>query len=263
MKKFLAAGLTAGCLFTAHAQTNSSGLGAATVIPPVDQAVESPSEPLDTTSPDNTRYLHDPALLTECNARLAAIGEGPCDIIFIGASIISRWPTIGKDSWDKSYAPRHALDFGVDGDKTQNVLWRLNNMSIQSLKPKVAVVLIGSNNTMNSPHEIADGIKAVLANTEEAFSGVKIILVSLLPNERANDKMMQVNSLVRGYADNEHVYFLNLVPLMPEISGTGPDGQPRTNWKGLGPDRLHPDATGYQIWADAMEPLLTKLLGAP
>jgi lysophospholipase L1-like esterase len=169
---------------------------------------------------------------------------------------------VGKAIWEKTYAPRHALNFGIDGDKTQNVLWRLNNMNIQGLKPKVAVVLIGANNGLeNNAHEIADGVKAVLANTQAAFPGVKIILVSALPNDWGNDKMMQVNSLIKGYADGETIYFLNLVPLMPREATTTPDGKTEMNWKGLGDDHVHPNATGYQIWADAMEPLLKKLLG--
>jgi len=217
-------------------------------------------EPLSTTTADNTRYLNHPELVDACAARLTAADDKPCDIIFIGDSITEGWLDVGKDVWDKYYLPRHALDFGVWGDKTQNVLWRLSNMSIENLKPKVAVVMIGTHNFMNSPHEIADGIKAVLANTEEAFPGVKIILVSIMPNERANDKMMQVNALIKSYADDQSVYFLDLVPLMPAVVTNLPGGRTDTNWKGLGKDRLHPDASGYQIWADAMEPLLKKLL---
>jgi lysophospholipase L1-like esterase len=247
--------------FAATAQTNAPVAPPPTATPPVDQVGQRPpAEPLSTTSPDNTRYLKDPNLLAGCTAQLAALRDKPCDIIFIGDSITANWLGAGRDIWEKSYAPRHALDFGIGGDKTQNVLWRLNNMDVENLKPKVAVVLIGTNNTMNSPHEIADGIKAVLANTQEAFPGVKIILVSIMPNARAHDKMMQVNSLIKGYADDSSVFYLDLVPLMPKVTPPGLDGMTDANWKGLGPDRLHPDASGYQIWADAMEPLLTKLL---
>jgi lysophospholipase L1-like esterase len=247
----------------ANAQTNANPAAPSATPSPSISAEAIPdklTEPLSATSADNARYMNNPDLVTACTSRVAALDDKPCDMIFIGDSITARWLTVGKDIWDKAYAPRHALNFGVEGDKTQNVLWRLNNMSIQNLKPKVAVVLIGTNNTMNSAHEIADGIKAVLANTQEAFSGVKIILVSILPNQRAEDKMMQVDSLIKGDADEESVYFLNLVPLMPEVVTTAPNGQIDTNWKGIGPDHLHPDASGYQIWADAMEPLLTKLL---
>jgi lysophospholipase L1-like esterase len=231
--------------------------------PPATPAEVAPSkapEPLSATTPDNTRYLNDPNLMTGCTAQLASFNDKPCDIIFIGDSITERWLGPGKAIWDKDYAPRHALDFGIGGDKTQNVLWRLNNMQIQDLKPKVAVILIGTNNLANNPHEIADGVKAVLANTQEAFPGVKIILVSIMPNERALDKMMQVNSLIKSYADDSTVFYLDLVPLMPPVTTTTPDGQTDTNWKGLSPDHLHPDASGYQIWADAMEPILAKLL---
>ncbi|HEV3271987.1 MAG TPA: GDSL-type esterase/lipase family protein [Candidatus Methylacidiphilales bacterium] len=219
-----------------------------------------PAEPPSATTPDNARYLNDPSLLTGCEAELARFVNKPCDIIFIGDSITAGWLGPGRDLWEKDYAPRHALDFGIGGDTTQNVLWRLENMDVRDLKPKVAVVLIGTNNLANNPHEIADGIKAVLANTQEAFPGVKIILVSIMPNERAQGKMMQVDSIIRSYADNSTTYYLNLVPLMAPVTTTTPDGRTETNWKGLGPDRLHPDASGYQIWADAMEPLLSKLL---
>src|SRR5271170_7941364 len=147
-------------------------------------------EPNSATTPDNTRYLNNPELLAQCQERLAAFNDQPCDIIFIGDSITERWLAAGKPIWDKSYAPRHALDFGIGGDKTQNVLWRLANMDVQQLKPKVAVILIGTNNLANEPHEIADGIKAVIANTEETFAGVKIILVSIMPSNRSNEKMM-------------------------------------------------------------------------
>jgi lysophospholipase L1-like esterase len=195
-----------------------------------------------------------------CEARLAAFNDKPCDIIFIGDSITEGWLGAGKALWEKDYAPRHALNFGIGGDKTQNVLWRLGNMDIQNLKPKVAVVLIGTNNVANGPHEIADGIKAVLANTQDVFSGVKIILVSIMPNARANDKMMQVDSLIRGYADNSSIYYLDLVPLMPVTTTMTPDGKTEAVYKGLGSDQLHPDASGYRIWAESMDPLLSRLL---
>lgn len=255
--------------FTAFAQTNTPGAAASLTnststnspsTTPTETAPAPLPEPLSTTTPDNTRYLNAPTLLTACADRVAAFNNKPCDIIFIGDSITAGWLGAGKAIWDKKYAPRHALDFGINGDKTQNVLWRLANMGVQGLQPKVAVIMIGTNNTLNSPHEIADGVKSVLANTQENFPGIKIILVSILPNARANDKMMEANSLIRSYADDSAVYYLDLVSLMPEVTTNAPDGTLDTNWKGLGPDHLHPDASGYQIWADAMEPLLANML---
>jgi lysophospholipase L1-like esterase len=248
MKQFLAliAWFAMGLGFAAHAQTNAPVAAPAT-----------PTEPTSTTIADNTRYQNHPELLTECAAQVAAFNDKPCDIIFIGDTITANWLGIGGVVWAKNYAQRNALDFGVGGDKTQNVLWRLNNMEVQNLKPKVAVVMIGTENTDNTAHEIADGIKAVLTNTEATFPGVKIILVSLPPNERDSEKMAHVDSLIRSYGDDESVFYLNLVPLMSEVTAPTANG---SSWKGLGKDGLHLDATGYQIWADAMEPMLAKLL---
>ena len=256
MRCFIIALFVVGFGFAAIAQTNPP---LASPPPAAPSAVTAP-EPASPTTPDNAPYLDKPALLTACQAQLTAFSDKPCDIIFIGDSITADWLTTGKAIWDKSYAPRHALNFGVSGDKTQNVLWRLNNMEIQDLKPKVAVILIGKNNVASSPHEIADGVKAVLANTQAAFPGVKIILVSIMPNENDHDKLMQANSIIKSLANDSSIYYLDLASLMTATITTGADGQTDTNWKGLSKDHIHPDASGYQIWADAMEPLLTKLL---
>jgi lysophospholipase L1-like esterase len=219
------------------------------------------SEPLSSTTPDNTRYLNKPDLLKPCTGRVAAFKGQPCDIIFIGDSITELWLRPGKEIWDKMYAPRHALDFGIGGDKTQNVLWRLENMDVKDLKPKVAVVLIGTNNGKNKAQEIADGVKAVLGKTQATFPGAKIILVSIMPSKRGLKLMNEVDAIIKDYADGKTIYWLDLVPLMSSIPYTTTDGKTGMTWKGIGTrDLLHPDADGYQIWSDAMEPLLSKLL---
>jgi lysophospholipase L1-like esterase len=262
MRKWIIALCAMALGLSAHAQTNAP-VGSP---PPTElTAATAPNLPesASTTAPDNTRYLNDPNVLKPCQARLDDFDGKPCDIIFIGDSITEYWLSLGKDIWDKNYAPRHALNFGVSGDKTQNVIWRLNNMDIQNLKPKVAVILIGTNNFENTAHDIANGVKQVLFTTQADFPGVKVILVSILPNDRAQEKMKQVNSIIKSFADDSTTYYLDLVPLMPEVTSVDPNGQSVTNWKGLGKDELHPDESGYQIWADAMEPLLTKLLAPP
>ena len=219
-----------------------------------------PRKAASTTTPDNSPYVGSPGPMLKVEANLAAIQGKPCDIIFIGASIIAGWQGAGAAIWQKDYLPRHALNFGVPGDKTQNVLWRLDNMNVKELRPKVAVIMIGANNTANTPREIADGIQAVVNKARSIFPGVKVILVSLTPNRRGNDKMMAVDTIIKGFADDQSVYWLDLVPLMPPIITTTPNGKTDMNWKGLKADHLHPNASGYQIWHDAMEPLLSKLL---
>ena len=213
-----------------------------------------------TTPSMNVRYVGKPGPWKALQARMAAIKGQPCDIIFIGDSITDRWLAPGKAVWEKYYAPRHALNFGVFADTTQNVLWRFDHVDLTGLHPKVAIILIGTNNSKDTPQQIADGVKAVIGRTQAAFAGVKIILVSIMPNQRAQDKMMATDAIIKNFADNQTVYWLDLVPLMPPVTTTKPDGTVDNNWKGLGTDHLHPDASGYQLWADAMEPLLSQLL---
>jgi beta-glucosidase len=213
-----------------------------------------------TTTPDNVRFLKKPGPMKACMARIVSLKGKQCDIIFIGDSITERWLGPGKAIWDKDYAPHNALDFGCSGDKTQNVLWRLDHLDVKDLNPKVAVILVGTNNTKSKPQEIADGVKAVITKTQSLYPKVKIILVSIMPNQRAQDLMMSVNPLIKEFADDKSIYWLDLVPLMPAVTTTTADGKTDTNWKGLGTDHLHPDASGYQIWSDAMNPLLNKLL---
>jgi lysophospholipase L1-like esterase len=211
-----------------------------------------------TTIPSDDNSKRFPAWNQECLDRVAAFKGRRCDIIFIGDSITRNWviepngwPLVGGPVWAKHYANRYALDFGVGADRTENVLWRLDHMDIQHLRPKVAVVLIGTNNYNDSPADIAAGVKAVLARTKEIFPGVKIILISILPNARATQKMADTNKIIQTFGDNQSVFYFDLAARMTPVGD---------NWKGVGFDHLHLTPEGYELWADAMEPLLTKLL---
>jgi len=204
------------------------------------------------TVPRVTRYVNNLDLLSFCTAQLARFKDRDADIIFICDSITQHWiDGTGKNVWDANFALPNTLDFGIAGDATQDVLWRLDNYPIPHLHHKVAVVLVGTNNEHNTAPEISAGFKAVLTTTQRIFPGVKIILVSIMPNRCANDLMMAADSILRTYADKQSIYYLDLVPFMTPLGD---------NWKGLGPDRLHPNAAGYQLRTDAMLPLLNKLL---
>lgn len=229
------------------------------VLPAAPPLAQLPVPPPRPTVPDLTRYLNNPDLLKFCTAQVAAFNDRDADIIFIGDSITQGWRTRGEAVWQANFAGRKALDFGIGGDQTQHVLWRMDNYPIQRLHPKVAVVLIGTNNSKNTAPEIAEGVKAVLTKTQTMYPGIKIILVSIMPRSKFNDLMMATNAILKTYADDKTVFYLDLVPVMTPVGD---------NFLGLGPDHLHPDASGYQLWADAMLPLLNKLLppvvvGAP
>jgi lysophospholipase L1-like esterase len=183
---------------------------------------------------------------------LAQQSGKPCDVIFIGASNVEYWNSEGRAVWDHYFAPRHAFNFGVGGDKTENVLWRLDHMPLSGLNPKVGVVFVGLNNFASTPREITMGLKAVVNRTKSTFPGIKVFLVSLTPNGRDNKAVEATNKMLRAYADNKTIFYVDLYSqLPPEADG----------WKGLRPDHLHLTAKGYQIWAEQMEPLMQRFLG--
>ena len=202
-------------------------------------------------APDVTRYLNNPSLLVFCTSQVASFNDRDADIIFLGDSITQNWMSKGREVWDAEFAPRKALDFGISGDQTQHVLWRMQNYPIARLHPKVAVILIGTNNQKNTPEEIASGVQAIITKTQTMFPGIRIILNSIMPNRRNNTLMMAANEHLRTMADGNRVVYLDLGPLMTPVGD---------NWKGLGPDYLHPDASGYRLWADALLPVLNRML---
>lgn len=203
-----------------------------------------------TTTPDDRNYTPNLYYQTAWDDYLATKKGKPVEIIFIGDSITEQWRWgAGRPVWQKFYAGR-ALNFGKGGDKTQHVLWRLENLDIKSFTPKVAVILIGTNNVSDAPEDIATGVKAVIDKTMQLFSGAKVVLISILPNARANEKMAATNAIIQKFADDKSVFFLDLVPSFP---------QEGDNWKGLSRDKLHLSTAGYQAWADALNPLLSKL----
>ena len=112
------------------------------------------------------------------------------DLLFIGDSITDCWrwqaPRYGINIWNKYYAPLHAADFGISGDRTQHVLWRIDHGELDGLHPKVIVLLIGTNNSRdNSPEQIAEAIKVILDRIQEKCPGSKILLLGVFPRHTA------------------------------------------------------------------------------
>lgn len=182
-----------------------------------------------------------------------ALKQGrPVDLIFIGDSITEQWRWgAGSPVWKQHFEQR-AFDFGLGADKTQHALWRLENIELPGVAPKVAVIMIGTNNVDDSPEDIAAGVKAVIAATKKKFPGVKLVLMSILPNARAGAKMAATNVLLATLADQKTAYYLDLA------SSFTVDGD---SWKGLSRDKLHLSAEGYEMWAGKLEAMLPSLLG--
>lgn len=185
------------------------------------------------------------------------VGEGNVDLIFIGDSITYGWEGAGKETWDKYYAHRNAVNMGFSGDGTQQVLWRLNNGEITDISPKLVVIMIGTNNRYNSPKEISDGIIAICQKIRQDLPKTKILVLSIFPCDPNTSspnrlKLAEASLIASGIADNRWIYYLNI-----NDSFLDKDGNLSPT---IMPDYLHPNAKGYQIWAEAIEPTVKNLM---
>ena len=184
------------------------------------------------------------------------------DLLMIGDSITHGWEDKGKATWEKYYADRNALNLGFSGDRTEHVIWRFQNGAIDDIKPTLAVIMIGTNNTghrKENPEHTALGIKRIIDELILRLPNTKVLLLDVFPRgQDEKDELRQinvaVNEIIQGYASEEsNIWFLNIGDKFLEEDGVLP--------KTIMPDLLHPNARGYEIWAEAMEPMIKKLLG--
>lgn len=183
---------------------------------------------------------------------------GKADVLWIGDSIVQKWETSGKAVWDKYYAGRNAVNLGISGDKTEHVLWRLENCNLECVKPKLAIVMIGQNNgPSNTAEEIAEGVTAIVKLLRQKLPDMKILLLGIFfRGENPNDeqlKLAKANDIIAKLADDKHVFYLNINKVFLRPDGTIP--------KSLMPDCEHPNEEGCLVWAEAIEPKVAELLG--
>jgi len=181
-------------------------------------------------------------------------------LLFIGDSITHGWEGGGKEVWEKFYTKRHAINLGIGGDRTQHVLWRFDHGNLEGLHPKLAVVMIGTNNAGggNTSKQIADGVKAVVDKLQEKVPDCKVLILAIFPRDPKPDgKLRKVNEganeQIAKLADDKKIFYLDIGPKFLTADGE--------LTKEIMPDALHPNAKGYEIWATAIEPTIVKLLG--
>lgn len=179
------------------------------------------------------------------------------DLVFDGDSITAGWKGGGGGVWGHTYGKRNAVDFGVSGDSTQGLLWRVENGQVDGLHPKLIVLLIGTNNMGLPAEQIAGGIKADVAAYRQHCPDATLLLLGILPRgEKASEpnraKIKAVNQLIAPLGDGKQVIFLDFGDKLLQ-----PDG---TLSKDIMPDLLHPSAKGYQIWADAIQPIVDQFV---
>ncbi len=209
-------------------------------------------------------HLTIPQVASWYEPRLKAVDErlrqGDAGMLFIGDSITNGWDGEGKTIWDKYYTPRKAVNMGFGWDRTQHVLWRIDHSDFNNVHPKLAVLMIGTNNsngTDNTAEEIADGIITICKRLRTRLPETKILLLAIFPrNEKPNaqrDKNAQASLLASKIADDKSIFYLDINKDLLK-----PDGSLA---KDVMPDYLHPNRTGYETWAKAMESKIVELMG--
>lgn len=186
------------------------------------------------------------------------VKQGNVGMLFIGDSITHGWEGAGKATWDKFYAKRNAVNLGIGGDRTEHVLWRLDNGNIDGIKPKLAVLMIGTNNYKdNSVEEIAEGVTAIVNKLRTKLPDMKILVLGIFPREEkpgeTRTKLANINAIIAKLADGKMISYMDIGQKFLEADGTLP--------KSIMPDALHPNEKGYEIWADAIEGRIKELLG--
>jgi lysophospholipase L1-like esterase len=187
---------------------------------------------------------------------VAIAQKGDVDLLFLGDSITAGWK--GQQAiWTSAFGKYKPANFGIGGDRTQHVLWRIENGELDGIKPKAAVVMIGTNNSGNDSAEgIAKGVTKIVETIRAKSPTTKILLLAVFPRgEKPNaqrDKLKEVNATIAKLHDGKHIHFLDIGDKFLQ-----PDG---TLTKEIMPDFLHLSPKGYQIWADAITPKLAELM---
>jgi lysophospholipase L1-like esterase len=188
--------------------------------------------------------------------------QGDIDVLFMGDSITDFWRNTegafaGKPILDKYFGHLKVANFGIAGDTTQGVLYRLQNGEGEGFSPKAVMLMIGTNNTMqNNAPEIAEGIGAVVLELQKDFPDAKILLLGIFPRSTPNDPVRatiaEINETIKRLHDGKRVHYLDIGSNFLDANGNIPED--------VMTDALHPSTKGYEIWANAVKKPLERLM---
>jgi lysophospholipase L1-like esterase len=196
---------------------------------------------------------------------LARAKAGPIGVLFLGDSITELW-NIAPHIWEHYYGKYQPANFGIGGDKTQNVIWRIENGELDGIAPKVVVFLLGTNNTRtHDAAQIAAADRKIIGLIRAKLPEAKLLVLAIFPRgpRKSRDGTMEdwenrmaiinaVNADLARLDDGKTIRFLNINDRFLGNDGTIPNI--------IMPDQLHPNAAGYQLWAEAMQPLLDEMM---
>lgn len=189
-----------------------------------------------------------------------ALAKGPIQFVLIGDSITDGWRGSGRPVFNTAFGSLNPYNIGISGDQTQHVLWRIDQGELDGIQPnpKVAMIMIGTNNLAQSPESIADGITRIVHKVQEKLPQTKILLLAIFPRDNKPDttaraKIKTINQTISKLDDGgKTVTYLDIGDKFLAPDGTLPPD--------VMPDFLHPNAKGYQIWADAVKTTLDGML---
>lgn len=195
---------------------------------------------------------------------LEEAAAGGIECLLMGDSITDWWARAGLEIYEDNFEPLGCANFGIAGDRTQGVLWRMANGELEGYSPKLMMLMIGTNNLSgrrnppNTPAEIAMGVATIVTMFRTTFPDAKVLLLGVFPRgaEPSNEyrePIRQINALIANLDDGEHVRFMDIGDRFLE-----PDGSISVD---VMADGLHPTTRGYEIWADAVMPRFREMMG--
>jgi lysophospholipase L1-like esterase len=185
--------------------------------------------------------------------------QGPVDLLFLGDSITDNWSRWGEWTWLK-FVKYNPANFGISGDRTEHLLWRILNGELDGINPKVTVIMIGTNNVGHSPNEkpewAAEGVKKIVSVVHEKLPNTKVLLLGVFPRATKGSDLRnavtQINEIISKLDDGKTTRYLDIGDKFLDANGEIPAD--------VMPDKLHPSPKGYEIWYTAMQPLLDQMM---
>jgi len=182
-------------------------------------------------------------------------------VVFLGDSITAYWQNAGATVWAQNYAGLNALNAGVGGDRTENVLWRIEHGNLGENSPKVVVLMIGINNLAfgDSPQDVATGVASIVATLRDMLPDTMILVLGILPaletspDSSFRQEITATNQLIQQLADGQNVFYLDMGPAFTRADGT-------INAALFQQYLVHPNAAGYEVWAQTMNPYLQAIM---
>jgi lysophospholipase L1-like esterase len=185
--------------------------------------------------------------------------KGGVDFLLMGDSITDGWRGKGKSVYAENFEPLKVANFGIGGDRTQHVLWRLQNGELDGITPKLCMLMIGTNNGKDSAEDVAAGITAIVKELQKKSPATKVLLLAIFPRgEKPNpgrEKNDKVNTMIAKLDDGgKTVKYLDI--------GGKFLAEDKSISKDIMPDFLHLTEAGYKLWADAVLPTVKEMLAA-